>query len=491
VAGLVEHELDVAGEGHHHDGAEAFLVRFAIEVDAARAKGVHGGLDVVAHKANLMAIAGFVRRIVGRMNAEFAGRKGENQPAVSGIHAWESKNVTKHGAEGFRFRSVKKHVSADDGHDKAPFLLGRLIGEEKFLGALRGFDDGFDEGDAKLAFFELEDAIDGAAGGSGDGVFEKSGMRAGFENDLGGAEGGLGGEKSGEFAGEAHFDAAFGEGFENDVEESRAATGKAGDRVHIFFIDDNRLADRIEEGAREVEVSGGGEFPLGDGGDAGADHGGRVGHGADDGDAGGEAALDEIGGDGSGDGDEEFIGSEFGADFVDDEADGLRLGAEEDDVGSAGGGAVIAGRDEGEIRERLAFGAGMMDGGGNVGGKDEALFDKGFDQDAAHFAGADDGEFDCVGVEGHENGNPFVGARYRQNARKFRRGEPLAKAATGQGAGKRIRRRKSAEGMIQEEEAELQGGRNSGSLGNFGRGRGELEKGRESRGHGLGSDLQR
>lgn len=34
VVGLVEHYLEVAGQGHHGDGAEVFLVRIATELDA-------------------------------------------------------------------------------------------------------------------------------------------------------------------------------------------------------------------------------------------------------------------------------------------------------------------------------------------------------------------------------------------------------------------------------------------------------------------------
>src|SRR2546421_5769332 len=54
----------------------------------------------------------------------------------------------------------------------AILLLGcNLLLEEKFAGAVGGFYYGFDQGDAEFAFFEFQDAIDGAACGSGDGVF--------------------------------------------------------------------------------------------------------------------------------------------------------------------------------------------------------------------------------------------------------------------------------------------------------------------------------
>ena len=158
-----------------------------------------------------------------------------------------------------------------------------LLAPGELAGAFGGALDGLDEGDAQAAFFELEDAVDGAAGGGGDFVLEQRGVRAGFEDHLGGAVGGLRGEQRGDVAGEADVDAGFGEGFDDDVEEGGAGAGEAGDGVHVFLVDDDGAADGGEDLFGECELLIGDEAAAADGGDAGADHGGSVGHGADDG----------------------------------------------------------------------------------------------------------------------------------------------------------------------------------------------------------------
>ena len=126
----------------------------------------------------------------------------------------------------------------------------------EFAGALGGALDGLDEGDAQAAFFELEDAVDGAAGGGGDFVLEQGGVGAGFEHHLGGAVGGLGGEQGGDVAGQADVDAGFGEGFDDDVEEGGAGAGEAGDGVHVFLVDDDGAADGGEDALGEGELLG-------------------------------------------------------------------------------------------------------------------------------------------------------------------------------------------------------------------------------------------
>jgi hypothetical protein len=52
--------------------------------------------------------------------------------------------------------------------------VGRVLSflEKQFAGALRGFHYSFDQRYAQLAFFEFEDAVDGAAGRRGHGVFQ-------------------------------------------------------------------------------------------------------------------------------------------------------------------------------------------------------------------------------------------------------------------------------------------------------------------------------
>src|SRR6516225_4378489 len=134
----------------------------------------------------------------------------------------------------------------------------RPLSEGEFLGALSGFDHRFDQSDPQFAFFELEDSIDGAAGGSGDGVFEQRRMVPGFKHNGGGAEGGLGGEQSGDVAGQADLHSRLGKRFENNVDVGRAAGRQAGDGVHVLFIDHDGATDNPEQGAGVFDILGAG-----------------------------------------------------------------------------------------------------------------------------------------------------------------------------------------------------------------------------------------
>jgi hypothetical protein len=191
----------------------------------------------------------------------------------------------------------------------------RLFFKEELAGAGGGFDNGFDESDAELAFFQLEDAVDGTACGSSDGVFEESGVVAGFEDDAGRAFHGLRGKEGGNIAREANFYASFGEGFENDVGESGAAGGKSGDGVHIFFVDDDGAANGVKHGLGDCDVRGGRVGTPADACHAAADGGAGVGHDADDGDFAAEMLLDVSGWDGCSDGNDESFFGEFGGNF--------------------------------------------------------------------------------------------------------------------------------------------------------------------------------
>src|SRR5216684_6317236 len=60
-------------------------------------------------------------------------------------------------------------------------LITDLLLEEQFAGALRGLHHRFDQRDAQLPFFELHDAVNRAACGSGHCVLQQRRMVAGFE----------------------------------------------------------------------------------------------------------------------------------------------------------------------------------------------------------------------------------------------------------------------------------------------------------------------
>ena len=77
-------------------------------------------------------------------------------------------------------------------------MIGVLIFERiaslssgQFFCPLRGAHDSFDERHAQAAFFELQNAVDGATSGCGHGIFQQRRMIAGVEHHLGRAKGGL------------------------------------------------------------------------------------------------------------------------------------------------------------------------------------------------------------------------------------------------------------------------------------------------------------
>jgi hypothetical protein len=278
-----------------------------------------------------------------------------------------------------------------------------LAGGE-FFGALGGAFDGFDEGDAEAAFFEFEDAVDGAAGRGGDLVFEQGGVVAGFEDHFGGAESGLGGEQGGDVAGQADVDAGFGEGLDDDVEEGWAGAGEAGDGVHVLLVDDDGATDGGEDALGDGHLGGLDEAARAEGGDGGGEHGGGVGHGADDSEVAACGVLDGAGFDRGGEGEQHFGGVEGGGDFGDEGRDLGGLDAEQDDVRGERGGEVIGGDFDAELGGEREGAVGVLDGGDDLVRQQEVVFEEGLEENAAHFAGAEDGDAE-VGEHGGGGGD--------------------------------------------------------------------------------------
>ncbi len=158
------------------------------------------------------------------------------------------------------------------------------VSRGQLLGAFGGAHHGFDESDAQAAFFQFEDAVDGAAGGRGDFVFEQRGMVAGFEHHLAGAVDRLRGELRGGVARQADLDAGFGERLDDDVDVGGAGGGEARDGVHVLFVDDDGAAHGFEDALREFHLLGLDEAAAAEARGACAERRWRVGHGADDGD---------------------------------------------------------------------------------------------------------------------------------------------------------------------------------------------------------------
>src|SRR5436309_1184310 len=102
-------------------------------------------------------------------------------------------------------------------------LTNRLLLEHQLLRTLGGLHHGLDESHPQLALLELEDAVDGAARRRRDGILEQSGVIAGVELHLRGAEQGLRGEHGGDVARQPDLHARFRERLEADVDERSSA----------------------------------------------------------------------------------------------------------------------------------------------------------------------------------------------------------------------------------------------------------------------------
>src|SRR6266436_4407521 len=126
--------------------------------------------------------------------------------------------------------------------------------EKQFSSAAGGLHDRFDERHAELAFFELHDSVNGASRGRGYGVLQQGGVIAGFQNHTRRAFHGLRRKQSCYIAWETHLDTGFGERFEDDVGKRRAAGGKPGHGVHVFFVYGHGATDRVEHRARRLQV---------------------------------------------------------------------------------------------------------------------------------------------------------------------------------------------------------------------------------------------
>src|SRR5207249_865086 len=128
-----------------------------------------------------------------------------------------------------RRRSIRSRDKAADSYQTARDSLtslgmtrrrrARLFFKQQLAGAVRGFNNGLNERDAKLSFFEFKDAVDGAAGWSSHCIFEERGMIAGLQHNARRALHSLRCEKSSYIARQTNLHTAFGERFQNYVYE--------------------------------------------------------------------------------------------------------------------------------------------------------------------------------------------------------------------------------------------------------------------------------
>lgn len=180
----------------------------------------------------------------------------------------------------------------------------------------------------------------------------------------GGADGGLHDEVVGLGAGQAEQDAGVGHRLDQEVEVGGAGAGEGGGGVLLGLGDAQGLADAAEDLLGDGEVRRVGVRTAGDHRHRLVHQGGRVGHDADHGGAGGQALLEVRGGDAGGAADDEAVGGDMRGQLLDEGAHVLRLDGEDEGVGGLGGLGV---GDRGDA-VTLAEGVGAL---GAAGGDEE------------------------------------------------------------------------------------------------------------------------
>jgi hypothetical protein len=107
VFGLVEADFGAAGEAEFCDGAPAGFLDGG-KLDAFFGEGGDFGFQVVAHQVELVFWS------VGRMDGDFGGWEGEDEPAVAGVDVMEAECVAEEGPVGVVVGAVEDEVSAGD-----------------------------------------------------------------------------------------------------------------------------------------------------------------------------------------------------------------------------------------------------------------------------------------------------------------------------------------------------------------------------------------
>ncbi len=194
---------------------------------------------------------------------------------------------------------------------------------------------------------------------------------------------------------QAEQDAGVRHGLDQEVEVGRPRTRQGRGGVLLGLGQPQGLADTVEDVLGVCEVLLGGVGAAGDHGHGLVDEGRRVGHDAHDGRPGGEAGLDETGGDARGGGDHEPVGRGVRGQLVQQGGHVLRLDGQDQDVGALGGVRVADGLHA--VPGPQGLGAlGAADGreqvGGGTPGPEHAA-----EQGLTDLPGAEDG--DLVGHE--------------------------------------------------------------------------------------------
>lgn len=262
-------------------------------------------------------------------------------------------------------------------------------GPGKSSGFIRGGADGIHEGGADAAFLQFVDAFDGGSPGTGDHVLEGAGVELGFEDHFAGANERLCGEVGGGLTGQSGGDGTVAEGFDDEEGVGGSAPAETGDGIEEGLLDAEGDADGAEELLGGGLVLGGGAGAGGEGGGGSADKRRGVGHDADDADAWTGAGFEPGEGDAGGDGEQEVIAGERGADFVEERSDLVWFDREDEDFGAADD-FEVGWSDEG-AGFALETGAGGFEdvACGESGRGDETGLEPAAGEGRGHFSGAE------------------------------------------------------------------------------------------------------
>src|SRR3989475_11405590 len=105
---LIKADLASAGKPHLRNGTPSCFLNFRA-LNALLCEGSHFGFQIVAHEIELVGVT-----LIGRVDCGFSRRQGEDQPAMTRIHGFETEDIAEKCAVRLGVLTVDNYVSAKD-----------------------------------------------------------------------------------------------------------------------------------------------------------------------------------------------------------------------------------------------------------------------------------------------------------------------------------------------------------------------------------------
>ena len=115
---LIKADLASTGKPNLRDGAPSCFLNFRA-LNALLREGSHLGLQIVAHEVEFVGAI-----LVGRVKCSFCWWQGEDQPAMTSIHGFESEDIAKKCSVRFGVFAVDNYVRTRNN-----FLLLKVCSE--------------------------------------------------------------------------------------------------------------------------------------------------------------------------------------------------------------------------------------------------------------------------------------------------------------------------------------------------------------------------